>query len=88
MDKVKKQPNGCWIWVGAPRGKSGYGAIKMDGKVVDAHRVSMASKFGKKLPKGKYVCHSCDNRMCVNPAHLSLCSPKENAGQAVARGRM
>lgn len=83
MQKVD-QSEGCWDWCGASRG-NGYGAIKVNGKVVDAHRVSYVIHKGP-VPVGKLVMHSCDNRTCVNPEHLSLGDCKDNHNDAIAKG--
>jgi hypothetical protein len=86
FDKVNKT-NSCWLWTAGSRGKTGYGAFKINNKVVDAHRVSYTLYKGE-IPNGMYVCHTCDNRKCVNPEHLFLGSAKENWQDGFDKGRI
>jgi hypothetical protein len=76
----------CWNYAGSTT-VSGYGVVFVKGKLVRAHRVAYAL-FKGKIPRGKGVCHHCDNPRCINPEHLFICTQKENMQDAVSKGRM
>ena len=77
----------CWEWIAA-RYSNGYGAFaRRKGKVSCAHRMAYELTKGP-VPPGLFVMHSCDNKACCNPSHLSVGTCLENTRDAVARGRM
>ena len=77
---------GCWLWTGAV-GNAGYGHCRdAHQRTRSVHRLSYAAHKGD-IPKGAYVLHSCDVRLCANPAHLSLGTQSANIRDAVAKGK-
>lgn len=80
-------PGECWIWQGAPTGK-GYGVINIAGCRWLAHRLALELTVGPPPHEKSFACHTCDVRLCVNPAHLYWGDAQTNADDAVERGRL
>lgn len=78
-------PNECWPWQGA-KTISGYGFMVYRRRRCLAHRVVFMLTKGP-IPASLFVLHSCDNRLCVNPWHLRVGTPKDNTRDAIERGR-
>jgi len=75
----------CWEWQAA-RDKNGYGRFRSTVAGTRAHRHSFYLAHGI-IPDGLQVLHRCDNPPCVNPAHLWLGTPRDNAIDRNAKGR-
>jgi hypothetical protein len=80
LSYVKKEENGCWRWTGS-RAITGYCNFFYNTKTMLAHRASLLI-FGKvkQLTPGLHVTHSCSNRDCVAPDHLTEKTQSENNG--------
>jgi hypothetical protein len=89
LAKVVKTSS-CWEWRGS-LSTNGYGRFmsKRTGKWSPAYaHVVSYELFKGPVTKGLDVMHSCDNRKCVNPEHLSLGTRSQNLQDAVSKGRM
>lgn len=86
-EKVNKK---CTVWKG-PRTSKGYGrkSFKVEGewKNLFLHRVVWEFVYGRKVPPGMIVMHTCDNSSCVNPGHLELGTHKKNIEDRDKKGR-
>lgn len=76
-----RSPDECWPWLGqiTPDGYGVYGWYR-------AHRVSWETFKGQSA-WGHIIRHSCDNPVCVNPAHLFIGTHAQNVADRVERNR-
>lgn len=74
---IYDRKTGCWNWAAGKNGK-GYGYMTVSGKQRPAHRLAFEAAYTK-IPKDLVIDHKCRNRGCVNPEHLRIVTPKQNA---------
>jgi hypothetical protein len=84
--------SGCWEWQGnrdyRGTGRVGNGTYhKGTSSTVLVHRVAWELTYGP-IPAGLFVCHTCDNPPCCNPAHLFLGTQKDNMHDCKLKGRV
>src|SRR5262245_48912010 len=78
MSRVEFEPmSGCWLWA-YPCTVHGYGVLVVRQKHFVAHRVFF-EHFKGPIPDGLFLDHKCRVRCCVNPDHLRIVTPRENA---------
>jgi len=72
----------CWIWTHGLSLGGRYGALRVDGRMQAAHRVSYEMARGP-IPAGLELDHLCRNTRCVRPDHLEPVTHAENMSRGI-----
>lgn len=78
--------NGCHVCTSNTSLSNGYPQINRNGRTNTLHHYVCELEKGP-IPKGLLVMHSCDNRMCFNPLHLSVGTSQDNMDDMVSKKR-
>lgn len=82
----KREPDECWNWTAALDAR-GYGVFNNGSPTVrKAHRLAY-ELANSPIPKGRVICHHCDNPACCNPKHLYAGTQADNGQDMAARSR-
>lgn len=94
MDRIMKKiihQDDCWIWTGCVN-SDGYPKLsrkRVDGTYssnIKGHRYVYQCVKGE-IPEGFVIRHKCDNPLCLNPDHLEVGTPTDNARDRQLRRR-
>ena len=67
---------------------SGYSNTTVNGVWTTRHKKAWEEYAGFKVPNGGVVRHSCHNKKCIEPTHLTLGTAKQNTEDSVNFGLM
>jgi hypothetical protein len=91
---IAVQTDECIVWPYAKR-PQGYGSIWIDHYVYTTHTAAWYLSHNLPIPKERQnlnvdticICHTCDNRPCINPKHLFKGTYDDNMEDMDKKGR-
>jgi len=80
-------PKECWPWLAGIHHK-GYGAFQTSKGQTPAQRIAWELGNGRAMRDDAFGCHTCDQPLCCNPAHIWEGSNSENLADCARKGRL
>lgn len=81
---ARDEATGCLNWTKGLH--TGYAYARFGRKTAPVTRMLWQRLKGE-IPKGYFICHTCDNRRCVEITHLFLGTPNDNIQDMIQKGR-
>lgn len=81
-----KTDDTCWEWQSYIN-YDGYGIYRINNKAYRVHRLAYELYHNRPIIEGMIILHSCDNRKCCNPHHLSEGTKNDNSLDMINKGR-
>ena len=80
--------NGCWICTShkVPKSSKSYPSTSINGKQINISHIIYRETIGP-VPVGIILRHTCDNPLCINPAHLLPGNHADNMKDRSERNR-
>jgi hypothetical protein len=82
-ENIRVNEEGCWMWAGAVMAQGGYPIVRWNYKQHLVRRLTL-ELGGRQVPRRYVVYTTCNERRCVNPAHLRV-GTRKFAGQQNAK---
>lgn len=86
MSNCVRNESGCLIWNGSLN-NSGYPQTNYRAKTVRCHRMLWQIAHQVQLPKNVAVCHTCDERKCLEQTHHWTGTWQENLQDCAKKNR-
>lgn len=81
-----RTPTGCLV-SRASKARNGYPQTNYRGRTIRIHRQLYQLVHSVQVPATMDICHTCDNRGCIEITHLWVGTRKENVDDMTAKAR-
>ena len=86
LSKTVPHLSGCWFYDGCPEDQGYYRIIYKHNRWY-LHRLIFKLYFPDKWKSELFICHRCDNNLCINPEHLFIGTAFDNTQDCINKGR-